>query len=260
MKQQSDMYNRFMPRDHIALFTFFENRYTGSRVLVANTHIFWDPAYADVKLIQVAILMQSLDKAAEKYSKWPACTNKKPIVLKDGVADAETTPAEPQELAPSKVYGTKTQVPLILCSDLNSTTESGVYELLSKGSVSPDHKELRGFAYGDYTKYGVEHPFQIRSAYTHLDKTPDAVTFTNYTTDFRGIIDHIWYSTNTLENTSLLGPVDPDYLRKVPGFPNYHFPSDHIALLAEFMFKGKKEKVAHAEPDFGPSSKRDRRD
>lgn len=259
MKMQRDMFNRFMSRDHIGLLTFFENRYTGSRVLVGNTHIFWDPAYADVKLIQVAILMQGIDKAAEKYAKWPAQTNKKAIALANDDSD-DDVPSEPlAEPGPSKSYSSKTVLPLVLCSDLNSTVDSGVYELLAKGSVAPDHKELRGFEYGDFTKYGIEHPFSIRSAYTHLDKGPDAMPFTNYTIDFRGVIDHIWYSTNSLENLSLLGPVDPEYMRKVPGFPNYHFPSDHISIMAEFSFKGKKEKKVHAEPDFGSSSRRDRR-
>ena len=255
MKLQRDMFNRMMPRDHIGLVTFFENRLTGSRMMVANTHIFWDPAYADVKLIQVAILMQMLNKAAEKYYKWPACTNKKEYTITD--SDAVTEPV--LEPAPSREYTSKTQLPLVICSDLNSTIESGVYELLSKGSVKADHRELKGFEYGDFTKHGIEHPFQIRSAYTNLDKTPDALPFTNYTPGFRGVIDHIWYSTNALENVALLGPVDPDYMRKVPGFPNYHFPSDHISLVAEFSVKGKKEKKAHVEPDFGPSSRRDRR-
>lgn len=260
MKGARDIYNRLMPRDHIGLVTFFENRLTGSRLVVANTHIFWDPAYADVKLIQIAVLMQMLNKATEKYYKWPPCTNKKEYVMTEAETAKDAPPREPApEPAPSKEYTSKIQLPLVICSDLNSTTESGVYELLSKGTVAPDHKELRGFEYGDFTKHGIEHPFQIRSAYTNLDKTPEALPFTNYTPGFRGVIDHIWYSTNALENVALLGPIDPEYMRGVPGFPNYHFPSDHISLVAEFSVKGKKEKKPHAEPDFGPSSRRDRR-
>ena len=259
MKLQKDMFNRFMPRDHIGLLTFFENRYTGSRVLVGNTHIFWDPAYADVKLIQVAIFMQGINTFAEKYAKWPAQLNKRAFTLLD--SEDKDEPEEPlPEPAPSKVYNSKTVLPLVLCTDLNSTVESGVYELLSKGSVSAEHRELRGFEYGDFSKYGIEHPFSIRSAYSNLDKGPDAMPFTNYTIDFRGVIDHIWYSTNSLENLSLLGRIDPEYMRTVPGFPNYHFPSDHIPIMAEFAFKGTKEKKVHTEPDFGTSSRRDRRD
>jgi CCR4-NOT transcription complex subunit 6 len=119
--------------------------------------------------------------------------------------------------------------------------------------------ELSSFQYGNFTRDGIEHPFSLRSAYSHLNGLPDDVPWTNYTPGFVGVIDHIWYSTNTLEVTSLLGPVDQEYMKRVPGFPNYHFPSDHLALLAEFLVKGRKEKKNHPEPDFGPSSRNDRR-
>ena len=253
-KGQTDIFNRIMSRDHIGLLTFFENRETGSRLLIAGTHIYWDPKYADVKLIQVALLMAAINKAAEKYSKLPACKDKKTYALADMDTD---TVSEIPDYAPSKEYS-KTQIPLVICSDLNSTYESGVYELLSKGQVSPDHPEIKGFSYGDFTKHGIEHPFQLRSAYTNLDKTPDAIPFTNYTGTFRGVIDHIWYSTNALENVALLGGIDSEYMSKVPGFPNYHFPSDHMSLMAEFVVKGVKEKKQRVEPDFG-SNRRDRR-
>ena len=31
-------------------------------------------------------------------------------------------------------------------------------------------------------------------------------------------------------------------MKRVPGFPNYHFPSDHLALWVEYVVKGKKER------------------
>ena len=55
----------------------------------------------------------------------------------------------------------------------------------------------------------------------------------------------------------MLGEVDPEYMRRQPGFPNWHFPSDHLALLAEFQVKERKERK-QVEADFGPSSRRDR--
>lgn len=119
--------------------------------------------------------------------------------------------------------------------------ESGVYELLYTGRVAPNRPELGSYQYGHLSRDGIQHPFFLRSAYSLLSGTPDALTFTNYTPAFKGMIDHIWYSTNTLEATALLGPIDPEYMKRVPGFPNYHFPSDHVPLLAK-----------HPEPDFGP--------
>ena len=52
--------------------------------------------------------------------------------------------------------------------------------------------------------------------------------------DFVDELDHIFYSSKSLRPLGVLGQIDQDYLRRVPGFPNQHFPSDHLALVAEF--------------------------
>jgi len=253
IKGQHDVFNRIMPRDHIGVVCFFEHRQTGSRLILVNTHLFWDPMYCDVKLIQTAILLGEVNRLAERYSNWPPCKDKKSYTLPDEGGDVEPPPEIIPE--PSKEYSSKTQIPLVICADQNSTADSSVFELFAKGSVRPDHPELLGHKYGNFTKDGMDHPFSLRSAYTNLDKTPDALPFTNYTPGFRGVIDHIWYSTNALENTSLLGRVDPEYMQTVPGFPNYHFPSDHLSRMAEFAIKGPKLKKTLPEPDFGSSSR-----
>jgi CCR4-NOT transcription complex subunit 6 len=246
MKNQHDIYNRVMPRDDIAVVTFFENRLTGARIVIVNTHIFWNPAYPDVKLIQIAILMEYLSKLLNsKYVSWPASKDKKRYTTADEDEDLEA-------LVESMEYTSSAQLPLVLCTDLNSTPDSSVYKLLSTGRVAPDHPDLVNYQYGHFTRDGIQHPFSLRSAYSLLNDTPDELTFTNYTPGFIGMIDHIWYSTNALEVTALLGRVDPEYMKRVPGFPNYHFPSDHLSLLAEFQLKGRKEKKNLPEPDFGP--------
>jgi CCR4-NOT transcription complex subunit 6 len=89
-----------------------------------------------------------------------------------------------------------------------------------------------------------------------VSKTQDDLTFTNYTPTFSGVIDYIWYSTNSLEAIELLGPPDYQYLKRVPGFPSYHFPSDHIQLMAEFVFKARKEKKAIGDQERGAGSSR----
>ena len=254
MKGEDDVYNRVMPRDNIAVITFFENRLTGSRVIVVNAHIFWDPAYKDVKLVQVAILMEQISKLAERYAKWPSCTDKSILKSLEGDGSAEYSAEPPVKPAPSMEYSTGSQIPLVICGDLNSEPDSGVYDLLASGTLPNDHSDLAERTYGNFTRDGIAHPFSLKSSYANIGE----LSFTNYTPGFTGVIDYIWYSTNTLQVTGLLGEVDKEYLQRVPGFPNYHFPSDHLALLSEFVVKAKKEKRAMIEPDFGPS--RDRRD
>lgn len=246
MKNQSDIFNRVMPRDHIAIVTFFENRMNGSRFIVVNAHTFANPLYADVKTIQTAIMMEYLTKIAEKYSRWPACKDKKAYTLSEDTTDGDSSLDVDLEPSPSMEYSSNTQIPLFVIGDFNSTPGSAVHTLLSAGSVSATHSDLGGFSYGNFTKQGIQHPFSLRSAYAHLDGTKDEVGFTNYTPGFTGILDYIWYSTNTFECTSLLGGVDREYLKRVPGFPHWHFPSDHLSLLAEFTFRkgvGKRPSV-----------------
>ncbi|KAI9849615.1 MAG: Glucose-repressible alcohol dehydrogenase transcriptional effector [Sclerophora amabilis] len=258
MKGENDIYNRVMPRDNIAVSTFFENRQTGSRLTVVNAHIFWDPAFKDVKLVQTAILMDQVSKLADKYAKIPPCTDKVAFKLSNDTdgTDGSSPEEPPPEPAPSMDYSSGSQIPLVMCGDFNSTVGSGVYDLITQGTLPKDHPDLVDWRYGNFTRDGMAHPFSLKSSYASIGE----LSFTNYTPSFTDIIDYIWYSTNALQVAGLLGEVDKDYLRTVPGFPNYHFPSDHLALLAEFTVKGRKEKRVLPEPDFGSGNSGRRRD
>ena len=255
MKGEHDIFNRVMPRDNIAVVTFFEERITGARLICINAHVHWDPAFKDVKLVQVAILMEQISKLAEKYAKWPPCTDKTMNRHKYGEeGDNEDMEKPTPEPGPSLEYSTGSAIPMIMCGDFNSFPDSGVCDLLAHGSLSHTHSDLEDRKYGNFTRDGMTHPFTLKSSYAAVGE----LAFTNYTPNFAGVIDYIWYSTNALHLTGLLGEIDREYLQKVPGFPNYHFPSDHLALFAEFSVKPHKDKKA-VEADFGSQREKDRR-
>ncbi|KAK1756940.1 glucose-repressible alcohol dehydrogenase transcriptional effector [Echria macrotheca] len=254
MKNHHDIYNRVMPKDNIGIVCFFESRQTGARVIVANTHLAWEPTLADVKLVQTAILMENVTRLAEKYVRWPAVKEKRMIQVPISALEEGQEPLDLPEPGPSQEYRSNTEIPLLVCGDYNSTPDSSVYELLSMGRVAPSHPDFGDHQYGSFTRDGVEHPFNLRSSYVHLDGTPDELRFTNYVPGFAEVIDYIWYSTNTLEVVELLGPPDEQHLKRVPGFPNYHFPADHIQIMSEFVIKVRKEKKLVTEPDFGSGS------
>lgn len=242
-KHQDDIYNRLWQKDHIAVVIFLENRQTGSRFIVVNAHLYWDPTFKDVKLIQTAILMEEVAKLSDRYSKWPPCTDKTAFRFSEADGQETVTPTDP---APSAEYSSGDQIPLVMCGDFNSSPGSAAYNLIVQGGLEGDHPDLGKRLYGNLSRIGMTHPFKLKSAYSSIGE----LSFTNYTPDFKDILDYIWYSANTLNVTALLGNVDKEYLQRVPGFPNFHFPSDHIALLAEFSVKGKKGKVVDV--DFGP--------
>ncbi|KAG0162663.1 Glucose-repressible alcohol dehydrogenase transcriptional effector [Apophysomyces sp. BC1015] len=229
-KKTEDIYNRVMTKDNIAVMTVLENKETLARVLVANSHIHWDPSFADVKLVQVGMLMDELDKFASRHLYPPASS---PNGAK---------------------YSSTSKLPTVVCGDFNSIPDSGVYEFLSRGSIKQDHDDFGDHIYGAYTTEGLSHKLSLKSTYGHIGELP----FTNYTPGFKGVLDYIWYTNNTVDVLSLLGQIDNEYLSKVVGFPNAHFPSDHIPLVVELRFRTPRPEAE--EPNFTSTSKRHLKD
>lgn len=130
-KKTQDIFNRVMNKDHIAVVCRLKSKKSGSSLLVANAHIHWDTAFKDVKLVQVALLMEELT-----------------IMTKSMEPDTS----------------------VIVCGDYNSVQSSGVYDLLSNGEVAFDHPDLAGRVYGKFSEQGMSHNFNLRSAYAHINE------------------------------------------------------------------------------------------
>ena len=241
-KKTDDMFNRVLTKDHIAVVALLESRATGSRLIVANVHVHWDPEYRDVKLVQAALLMDELQKISDRFARLPP---RLPPYLQ---AEDPTSP-------PLPTYADGSKIPTIVCGDFNSIPESGVYDFLANGTVPSDHPDFMSHVYGNYTSDGLKHRLNLKSAYASIGELP----LTNHTPGFQGVIDYIWYTTANLSVTSLLGEVDTGYLSKVVGFPNAHFPSEyvyrnfysteapdmffisHVCIISEFRVKQPKD-------------------
>eukprot|EP00475_Leptophrys_vorax_P005145 TRINITY_DN1309_c0_g1_i1.p1 TRINITY_DN1309_c0_g1~~TRINITY_DN1309_c0_g1_i1.p1 ORF type:complete len:652 (-),score=171.69 TRINITY_DN1309_c0_g1_i1:995-2950(-) len=161
------------------------------RLCIANTHIFWDPEYSDVKLWQTLVLCQELEK----------------LVL-------------------------SRNLPLIICGDFNSTPTSAVYQFLRDGQI-PASNEV--FDLDEYhvlpPPASVNHRLPLSSAYGEVS---GEAKYTNYTGDYVGVLDYIFYTTNQLKAVGVLKVDDEQYLREYTALPSPRYPSDHIPLLAEF--------------------------
>lgn len=196
-----EIYNRFMTKDQIAIFTMLESKASGAKLMVANVHLFWDHRFRDVKVLQTAMMMDEIHNLANGFAKNPAkCV--------------------PKDKAPK--YNSGVDIPLIICGDFNSLPNSGVYEFLSQGSIAENHADFMGYDYGNYIKDGRTHEFPLKSAYSRIGELP----FTNHTPGFKGVIDYIWNTANSLEVIGLLKDVEKTYIEGVVGFPNAHFPSE----------------------------------
>lgn len=224
-----NMLNRVMPKDNIglaALLKVKESAWDGlpvdmaqnayQTILVCTAHIHWDPEFCDVKLIQTMMLSNELRSILEEAS----------VNLRPG----------------GHSKGEGHGIPLLLCGDFNSLPDSGVIEFLSSGRVAMDHPDFKELGYkaclqrigqGDTANSNPNestHSFKLASAYSE-----DIMQYTNYTFDFKGIIDYIFYSKTSMVPLGLLGPISGEWLRenKVVGCPHPHIPSDHFPLLVE---------------------------
>lgn len=70
-------------------------------LIVANAHMHWDPEYSDVKLIQTMMFVSEVKNILEKASSRPGSPT-----------------ADPNS------------IPLVLCADLNSLPDSGIYNII----------------------------------------------------------------------------------------------------------------------------------
>jgi CCR4-NOT transcription complex subunit 6 len=64
--KNQDFMNRYGRKDNIALVAILENR-TGDTFIVVNAHLYWDPEFKDIKLIQAAILLEEIEKIRKIY-------------------------------------------------------------------------------------------------------------------------------------------------------------------------------------------------
>nr|CAD7590279.1 unnamed protein product [Timema genevievae] len=226
------MLNRVMPKDNIGLAALLKTKEAAwdnglppdvsqvhQPLLVCTAHIHWDPEFCDVKLIQTMMLSNELRGILEDAS---------------------------QSFRPGHKPDTS-GIQLLLCGDFNSLPDSGVIEFLTSGRVPADHKDFKALTYKSSLQKisGCDkanefiHSFKLASAYSE-----DIMPFTNYTFDFKGIIDYIFYAKSSMTPLGLLGPVAPEWLKenKIIGCPHPHVPSA-FEFKSFIPIKNKKQQA-----------------
>jgi CCR4-NOT transcription complex subunit 6 len=179
-----------------------------SQICIANTHLYSNKDFPDVKLWQAWQLLQELET----------------FVMSRG--------------------GSPNSLPLIICGDFNSTPDTAVYELLSRQTVHPGHPDVNVVHTQQQNgedipnilpdAHNITHSFQLGSAYqTVLGEEPKQ---TNYTGHFKGVLDYIWYSIPSLRPLSAAPIPDESMLtRHGEALPSTEYSSDHIMLISDFQ-------------------------
>lgn len=147
------------------------------------------------------------------------------------------------------------EMPLLICGDFNSTPQSAVYEYLQKGHVRHDHEDLRLDPCGllKQMRDSFRHSMRVGTAYQSC--TGHEAQYTNYTEDFKGTLDYIWYSPDALRVLAISEVDQEAQLQQETALPSSTRPSDHVSLVATFVFREYEEHQAltHS-PQFHPAA------
>ncbi|KAJ3193980.1 Glucose-repressible alcohol dehydrogenase transcriptional effector, partial [Entophlyctis luteolus] len=237
-----DLQQRLAPFPNIALVCVFQNRQARSlRCRIVNTHMHWDPARADTKLLQAAILMEWLERAPHRDvpTAIAADLNSRPgEAVVDYLVRGKVAPGA---LFAGKDFGRFTNAltvrnpatgVTVLASQL--ARQPGFEGLLNGGVVIPNPHAAAAAAAAAASSMSstangkgspapppppqmqtllplLRHGTKLASAYDRKD-----LPFTNKTPDFEGSIDHILYTSGTLSIRDVLGDFDHTYYPEPP--------------------------------------------
>ncbi len=173
----------------------------GSRLLVCNTHLFWDPEYADVKLWQAHMLVRELEQFVSK--------ERVPVIL-CGDFNSEPDTSVTKLLGRNAVHG-----------KLHST--------LLPEDMPADPAHILP------SRDVLSHGLMLQSAYASvLGSDP---VFTNYTEGYKGTLDYVYFSSDQLAAVAVLNIPSDKALQEYSNkpLPNEQWPSDHLCLCADFV-------------------------
>lgn len=127
-------------------------------------------------------------------------------------------------------------VGLIICGDFNSEPESAVYEFIRNGSIHGVHPEL------EHIENSVVPDFSSLTHGLELSSTMEVAfgsepSFTNYTTNYKGTLDYIFFSNVNVRTLAVAKTPDESAISSLSdGLPNTQHPSDHIMLCCDVLF------------------------
>ena len=121
-------------------------------------------------------------------------------------------------------------VAILLGGDFNSPPDCGVVEFVKQGHISSSHQDWTCCPGQEVADLSMSHDLSLSSACG----TPE---FTNYTLEIKDCIDYIFYETDKMEVERIIPFPEERELANHVALPNIEFPSDHIACIADLVWK-----------------------
>lgn len=231
-RQKGDVWWHWQQRGEGMVAAALRHLPSNQTCVVASTHLYWHPNYPDIKALQAAAMAHQLADFMRSHTGGTAA-------------------------------------PLIACGDFNSLWRkyvsdefdtvplggfcvSGVYELLSTGSLAPwhaDHPASRRRRGEPPCPPDLQAPLAmpagLRLASAQMLAHGREPLLTHKTNRFAGCLDYIWITPDCLEvaETLAMPYEEPEDLSMIPlalpfgPIPNEAFGSDHLALGAVLLLK-----------------------
>lgn len=234
-----------LDRDNIAIILELKPKQldkSDTKLIVANTHLLFNPRRGDVKMAQIRLLFAEIDKIALKS---------------DNNFDYH---------------------PILLCGDFNTEPNSPLYNFIRNGSenfgglkVGNISGQREGFGRGkdvEHFHFGITgitsdsrfeslsnekdnqnkvenektmlmtHNFKFRSVYPFVDNhNKKLVSTSNYYES--SLVDYIFYETNS-RKLKLIGfeqLMNSEQINRIGNIPNAFLGSDHLSLKAKFLIR-----------------------
>lgn len=189
--------NRFLDVHTILQVSLLKFRDCSDRyLLVANTHLYFAPDADHIRLLQGSVCVKYMEYIKEYFER----------MLKLNQEDS------------------KPVISVIFCGDMNSDPKCGLRKLLLEGRIDSGLEDWRSNMDEEVTGLSVETFFKFKSAYENID-------YTNYTPEFKGCLDYIYYQQDDITCEGVVPLPDHDLVDAIGGIPSDVFPSDHLALI-----------------------------
>ncbi|MFH4978309.1 hypothetical protein AB6A40_005018 [Gnathostoma spinigerum] len=180
-------------------------------LLCANTHLHYDPRHENIKVLQSLLCTRHVAKTAHEL----------------------------------QISHPNAKIQILFCGDFNSTPGGGVYELMSSGKISADHRcwygdnviNVKGAAFAISNDDAVSSEQSLFNL-QNLSGNPPVSNYTLHTASdgtqrgFAGCLDYIWGNPCTKVLRVIPMPSE-SLVKKYEALPSKLCPSDHLPLICE---------------------------
>jgi len=207
-------------------------------ICIANTHLFWNPQFPEVKLEQMKMFLEEIELFNKDFEDVPLIltgdfnslpnSNVYQLLVCNTSSKEEMTELQNANLC-KEHQDISSSVPSLLetVDTVSSGSDTEAILLEKKTSAIEDTFESEACPCFKFSR-------KLQSAYNfHSEKGEPE--FTNFKGDFQGTLDYIFFEKNRFLLLSILDIPSLDLVALQTALPNRQFSSDHVALKATFL-------------------------